>query len=92
MRQLFAYIGHGAQFNAQIHLLVGQAQLTGFAAGHIDHITDQPAQVLGAGVDAFDILPVIAGQGDLIRPGFTHQDFAQAHDQVERCAQFVADH
>ncbi len=81
--------GHHLQRFAEIEQFIRQAQLAHLAAGEIEHITNQPAQMLGAGINLFNVFAVEAA---LVLLRFLQQHFAQAHDQVQGCAQFMADH
>ena len=65
--------------------------MAGIAARKIEHIADQPAEVLSVRIDLFHVPPVYVGQRDIAFITPPQEDPTQAYDQVERGAQLVAD-
>ena len=87
-------VGHGAERAGDLldDALAGdrlrvELDLSGFDLGEVEEVVDQKEQVLGARLDAAELLLLVAGEG----PRQLHQERAgEADDGVERRAQFVA--
>ncbi len=89
---MLSHQGHGFQRLAQVQRLLSQLELPHLAAGQVQHVPDQAAQLLGADMHTRQILPVWFRQRLPVSVPLPQHHFAQAHQQHQRREQFVAHH
>ena len=81
-----------AHQHSQIDFLARERNLPGIDTRKVDHVVHQRQQMLRAGVDGVQVSPVSAGQLCVaIAFGRGHHHLAEADNQVQWRAQFVAD-
>ena len=76
---------------AQVHRLPDEMQLADLAAREVEHVPDEPAQMLGAGGHVLEV-PGRVGREHAALAGLAEHDVAEADDEAQRSAQLVADH
>ena len=69
-----------SQGGAHIHVFMVQLQLTRIAAGKVEHVANQSAQMLRVGVDLLDVLALSLWQRRIAFVAFLEQHPAQPDD------------